>query len=104
MTDHLIDNAIKAMSDTEQKLLIVSTCQIGKEVTIRFTDTGCGVPEDMVHNLLQKPVRSSTGLGMGLLMADTIAQTYGGKIELIHPGPHCTTFTVRFPIEQATQD
>jgi GAF domain-containing protein len=102
--DHLIDNAIKAMSDTEQKLLIVSTCQKGKEVTIRFTDTGCGVPEDVVHNLLQEPVRSSTGLGMGLLMADTIAQTYGGKIELIHPGPHCTTFTVRFPIEQATQD
>jgi signal transduction histidine kinase len=104
VVDILVGNAIEAMANSEEKLLVVSTFQAGEEVVIRFTDTGCGVPEDVVGDLFHKQVLSSKGLGMGLLMANTIAQAYRGKIELVEPGPYNTTFILRFPVESATLD
>jgi signal transduction histidine kinase len=97
----LIDNAVQAMDESVQKNLTVSTCLRNKQIEIRLTDTGPGIPDDILPRILQKPIEKSKeakGLGMGLLMAQTIVQAYEGTIYLDSTSPAGTTMVIRLPL------
>lgn len=100
--DILVDNAVESMVDSATRQLTIST-QLkdgGVELTIR--DTGKGVSDEVLQQLFQAPIprpKGSKGLGVGLLMAHTIVQTYGGDIRLSSTGPSGTTMIVWLPIE-----
>jgi PAS domain S-box-containing protein len=102
MFDVLVDNAVEAMADTREPKLVVSTRQAGEQVEIAFADTGPGIPDDFLpglfHKKIEKP-QGAKGLGMGLLMAQTIAQTYGGDIRVESTNSTGTTMVVSLPIE-----
>jgi signal transduction histidine kinase len=46
---------------------------------------------------IEKP-EDAEGLGLGLLMAQTIAQTYGGDIRVVSTGPTGTTMAIWLPL------
>jgi len=52
----------------------------------------------LFHEQIKKP-KGTKGLGMGLLMAQTIAQTYGGEIRVETTDPTGTSMVVSLPIE-----
>jgi len=101
--DIIIENALDAMSHSEtRELSILTQPGVGK-VEVIIKDTGPGVPEAVLPVLLQTPIpkpKGSKGLGVGLLLAHTIIQTYGGDLQLASTGPAGTTWFVWLPVEK----
>lgn len=102
MFDVLVDNAVEAMADICEPTLAISSRLVGQQVEIAFVYTGPGISDNTLSKLFQKQVvkpKGAKGLGMGLLMAQTIAQTYGGDIRVESTNSTGTTMVVSLPIE-----
>jgi GAF domain-containing protein/CheY-like chemotaxis protein len=101
--DVLVDNAAEAMAAVSNRVLTVSTqVTSDNKVEIVFADTGPGIPENILPRLFHEQIKMSKGtkgLGMGLLMAQTIAQTYDGEIRVEPIDPASTSIVVSLPIE-----
>lgn len=98
--DILIDNAVEAVSKASLKQIIVTTSLDDGCVLLSVSDTGPGIAAEVRPLLFQEPIKREKGLGIGLLMAQTIAQTYGGEIELGSTSASGTTIIMRLPQEQ----
>jgi signal transduction histidine kinase len=100
--DILVDNAIEAMATSVTKDLVVTTRVIGNGVEISIRDTGRGIPADVRPQLFHEPIKKpkgAKGMGMGLLQAQTIVQTYGGEIRIGDPSSAGTTMVIWLPLE-----
>ena len=100
--DILVENAVEAMADSATKQLTIVTQVKSGGVELSITDTGIGIPDEVLKRLFQAPIprpKGSKGLGVGLLMAHTIIQTYGGDIRLASTGSSGTTMVVWLPVE-----
>lgn len=102
--DNLLSNAIK-YSDVGSAV-DVSMTLTDRDVDVRVTDQGRGVPEERVGVLFELFGRGDTadnadvaGLGLGLPIADRIARAHGGAI-LFAPNPagKGTVFIVTLPL------
>lgn len=71
----------------------VSVGSAGDLVTISVSDTGEGIPPDLLPHVFDRFVKgpNSTGSGLGLAIAREIAIAHGGKIE-VSSAPGNTTF------------
>ncbi len=63
------------------------------EVAISVRDEGPGVPADMIARLTEPffradEARSSNGAGLGLAIAQAIAEAHGGRLALKNLQPH----------------
>ncbi len=100
--DILVDNAVNAVAGQEIQEVTIGTRSAGSDVEILVSDTGPGIPPEIQAKLgleaIEKP-EDAKGLGMGLLMAQTIVQTYGGEIRVESTGPTGTTMVIRLPLE-----
>ena len=102
LVDILIDNAVDAMADLPRREVTIATRQHEMVVEIRVGDTGRGIQNEVITKLFLEPIektQGTKGLGRGLLMAQLIAQTYGGKIEVESTSPSGTTMLVSLPLE-----
>jgi len=100
--DILVDNAVEAMADSPTRQLTIVTHLANGGVELIIADTGKGIPNEVLQRLFQVPIprpKGSKGLGVGLLMAHTIVQTYGGDIRLDSTGPSGTKMIVWLPVE-----
>lgn len=100
--DLLIDNAVEAMVNAPVRRLTITTqpCPAGAEVLI--ADTGPGIPPDIKAKLFRAQIEKpsgSRGMGMGLLIAQTIIHAYRGEIEIVASEPSGTTMCVRLPLK-----
>jgi len=96
---NLIKNAIDAMP--AGGTLTVTTRTVGKEVVIRFEDTGVGLPEETDH--IFEPFFTTKepgkGTGLGLAVCKDIIEKYNGKIV---PEPRAgggSIFSILLPLE-----
>jgi len=103
---NLLINAQKAMDETptDQREIFVSTRCDDQEVEITFLDRGCGVePCDQGKIFDAFYSTKPNGMGMGLSLCKSIAESHGGRIEARpHDGPGMT-FTFSLPISKSTQ-
>jgi GAF domain-containing protein len=101
--DILVDNAINALTDCETRQIDIGTRATGNRAEIFVSDTGPGLPPHILDKIgvefIQKP-EDSKGLGMGLVMAQTIVQTYGGEVVVGSTGPNGTTMVIKLPLEK----
>jgi transcriptional regulator with XRE-family HTH domain len=97
----LIENAIRAMANVPNQQLVISTQLSGKGfVRIAFSDTGPGIPSSMLPKLFQEPIEKREGeIGIGLPLARTIIETFGGTIKLEVTSQEGTTMAVLLPVE-----
>ena len=103
--DILLDNALEAMDGCARRELVVVTRTVEGRVEIAISDTGVGIPSAVQVQLLQQPITKPQGVpgsGIGLLLAQTIMQTYGGDIHLGSTGPDGTTMVLWLPCEGVT--
>ncbi|HZX00064.1 MAG TPA: ATP-binding protein [Trueperaceae bacterium] len=96
---NLIDNALDAMGGSG--VLTLRTLGGDGQVTIEVSDTGPGVPADVLPKLFQpyfttKGVGEGTGLGLPLAHK-TVEQRHGGSIRVLSE-PGSTTFRVTLPV------
>jgi len=84
---NVINNAIQAMKDSEQKELTVRTYNKDKMINIEITDTGLGIPKHNLSKIFEpyfstKSEKMGTGFGLGLAITKSIIEKYDGKIEV----------------------
>lgn len=99
---NLLDNAVKY---TEQGFIIISATQQGTQwliVTIR--DTGVGIAPEHLPRIFDRfyrvdESRSKEGIGLGLAIAQKIAQAHGGHIAIESEVGKGTIFVVQLAIK-----
>ena len=80
---NLLVNAMDAMDQTENspRLLTVYTRHEGNAVEIAVSDTGGGIPADLMPKLFDAFFTTKReGIGLGLAIAHSIVDTHGGRI------------------------
>ncbi len=98
---NLILNAIQAMDGRGGLLIIRSYTERGK-VMVSFSDTGPGIPEDILPRIFEpffttKPVGEGTGLGLSV--SKSIVEQHNGIIR-VETSRNGSTFTVELPLRE----
>ncbi len=97
--DILVDNAADAVKPLEanRRVITVTTDLVNDEVKICVADRGPGIPASIKPLLFKTRIEHSKGFGMGLLIAQAIVETYGGKIEFDDDVEQGARMTIRLP-------
>lgn len=94
---NLIQNACDAMP-TGGSLTIRTHKESGPVVSVAFTDTGCGIPDNKKQMIFDPLFTTKPkGLGLGLALSHSIIQRHEGGIELESKEGEGTTFVVKLP-------
>jgi signal transduction histidine kinase len=93
---NLMDNALRAMPAGGTLSLAVR--RAGDSVEATVTDSGPGVPPDLLAHVFEPFfTRRSDGTGLGLAVADRIARSHGGRLAVHSPPGHGAAFTLSLP-------
>jgi len=102
---NLVDNARK-YTPKGGKVTLSLGCADGW-ARLSVTDTGIGIPAPDLPHIFERfyrvdkaRSRAAGGSGLGLSIAQWIAQAHGGKIDVQSAPGQGTTFTVRLPLAQ----
>lgn len=99
---NLIDNAIDAMEDAEERTLMIKTLQEGSFIQVLVQDSGPGIPDDIKPHIFDpffttKPIGKGTGLGLEVVH-QIIYKQHNGAIDLSSE-PGKTAFKVCIPLK-----
>jgi PAS domain S-box-containing protein len=96
---NLIGNAIDSMPRGGE--LTITSAESNGVLEVKFTDTGEGIPDDVMRNLW-KPFKTtkSRGMGLGLAISKRIVEAHGGSIEAESTLGKGSTFTVKLPMSK----
>ena len=100
MAANLLDNSLKYTPS--EGIVTVSVNRDNGRVISSFSDTGIGISEVDLPHIFKRfyrcdQSRSEAGVGLGLSLAQAIAQSHGGDITVIsHPGKG-STFKIILP-------
>jgi signal transduction histidine kinase len=106
---NFIKNAADAMYDSKKKRLTVSSAVEDSIIIIRISDTGHGIPKDILGKIFNpffttKPHAiyegRPTGTGLGLAYCMEIIRSYGGKITVDSTPGEGSVFTVHLPLKK----
>ena len=100
---NLLVNAGQAIQ--ERGVITLRTRQEGKNVCVEISDTGTGIPQEIINRIFDpffttKPV--GTGTGLGLSITHGILRKHNGQIEVESQPGKGTTFRITLPIQQDT--
>ena len=102
---NLIDNAVK-YSGNEGKVVVETTAEDGRYVSVRVTDQGAGIPKQELTRVFKRfyrvpgPLASRVkGTGLGLYIVRAVAKRHGGRVWAESEGPgRGSTFVLRLPV------
>ncbi|MEI2384250.1 PAS domain S-box protein [Breoghania sp. JC706] len=98
---NLIRNALEVVKDAEERWIRISSHRDGDDVVIEVADSGPGIPQANLRNLFR--AFSSTkkkGLGLGLAISKSIAQSHGGDLSVDAGGDgRGAIFTLKLPLD-----
>jgi heavy metal sensor kinase len=101
---NLIDNAIKYTSEGSIRVAVEKN-QEG--ALVKISDTGIGIPKEEQEKIFKRfyrvdksRSRETGGVGLGLSIADWIATSHHGRIEVDSEINQGSTFTVYFPLQK----
>jgi signal transduction histidine kinase len=102
---NLVVNALDSMDEGGR--LTITLGQREGMAELRFTDTGCGMTQEVLDNIFEPfftRSRSGKGTGLGLTLSHRIVTQHGGELEAASEGPSLgSTFTVRLPLQPVEQ-
>ncbi|HEM62546.1 MAG TPA: hypothetical protein ENO24_09660, partial [Chloroflexi bacterium] len=95
---NLILNAVDAMDEGGELLIVAKETKDPAGASIEFTDTGAGIDQEVMQKLFDPFVTTKEqGLGLGLYVSRNIVEDYGGRIEAQSLPGRGTTFGVWLP-------
>jgi len=97
--NNLIQNAIHALPAVNGLLRVCSEV-LDTSVRISVSDNGCGIPEETLKNIFSPDFttrRKLGGMGLGLFIAQKVAQVHGGIVTVASTVNTGTTFTLELP-------
>jgi len=97
MLSNIIKNAREAMP--QGGILTLATERIGDEVALRISDTGSGIPPEILPKLFEPFVThgKTNGTGLGLAIAKSIVEGHRGTIGVTSELGSGTTIEIRLP-------
>jgi PAS domain S-box-containing protein len=103
---NVLNNAAKYTPPDGHISVVVA--QEGDEVVLRVSDTGIGIPEDMLSRIFdlfvqgdQSLAHTSGGLGIGLTLVHRLVKLHHGRVEAHSVGPgRGSQFTVVLPLSR----
>lgn len=100
---NLVINALDSMD--EGGTLSITLREHDRMGEMVFTDTGCGMPPEVLENIFEPfftRSRTGKGTGLGLSISHRVITQHGGEIEATSSGLNQgSTFTVRLPLQPA---
>ena len=100
---NLVRNALEAVRGRPDPEITITTFSTAKSVAIRVQDNGAGIRADAIPDLFKAFSSSKNeGLGLGLAISKTIAQSHGGTLA-VDPGGggRGAQFTLTLPLTAA---
>ena len=84
-------------------LVVISTAKINKDVEIKVSDNGNGIPKDVIDKIFQpffttKATGEGTGLGLSMSY-DIVTKGHGGELKVNTMEGEGSTFIILLPIE-----
>ena len=108
---NLLDNAIKYNREDDAGQVSVRGEKQANFYRITISDTGAGIPEEHQAKIFERFYRAdlarsrqgttTSGAGLGLSIAQWIAEIHHGVIELLSSNENGSTFAVTFPVENS---
>ncbi|PTW62096.1 two-component system sensor kinase FixL [Breoghania corrubedonensis] len=99
---NLIRNALEVVKNADERWIRISSRQDGDDVVVEVADSGPGIPPANLRNLFR--AFSSTkkkGLGLGLAISKSIAQSHGGDLSVDAGGDgRGAIFTLKLPLDR----
>jgi len=95
---NLLTNASAALEDFGQ--IEIETKNINNDsISVRISDNGCGIPEDIIENIFDPffSTKKEKGTGLGLSISYGILKKLGGKISVDSKPGKGATFIVMLP-------
>ncbi|MEC4684214.1 MAG: HAMP domain-containing sensor histidine kinase [Nitrospirota bacterium] len=102
---NLLRNAVDAIPDEGVEGKIIITARVDrekKEVEIRFSDTGRGIPEEIINKIFDPFFTTKDigkGTGLGLYISHEIIKQHDGSIDLESRSGTGTTFIIKLPLK-----
>lgn len=95
---NLILNAVQSMADGGSLTITSQPRQAFSEVEVSFTDTGCGIRQELLDKIFN-PFFSARegGIGLGLAIVHKLVDAHDGDISVKNNADAGCTFTVRLP-------
>jgi signal transduction histidine kinase len=99
---NLVRNACEAMAQSEEKVLRFSVTHVSGCLRFQFSDTGCGIPAQLLPRIFEPFVThgKSNGTGLGLAISKAVIDAHGGSIS-VKSSEQGTTFCVDLPAGDA---
>jgi signal transduction histidine kinase len=95
---NLFINAQQAMNEGGE--IIIRTDRREKEVIIQISDTGRGIPPNVLPHIFDTYYTSRPqGSGLGLPTAKKIVELHGGTIQVDSKSGKGTSFTIKLPVQ-----
>jgi signal transduction histidine kinase len=96
--DNLVGNALRAMSDSRDRVLRITWEGDRSTLVVRVADTGCGITADHADDLFSGRASRRPGGGVGLARSRRLLAHTGGVIELESSAPgRGSVFRLRLP-------
>jgi signal transduction histidine kinase len=97
---NLIKNAREAMSKTDEKVLRFMVKRVDSTLQFEISDTGCGIPPQLLPRIFEPFVShgKANGTGLGLAISKSVVDAHHGSIS-VKSSESGTTFTIELPLE-----
>jgi signal transduction histidine kinase len=107
--ENLLENAIN-YTEGDKKEVSVFVGNDAKNLILRISDTGIGIPESEQKNIFSEFYRAanarvllSSGSGIGLYLTDQYVKAHHGSIDFKSEENKGTTFNVKIPLRTSLE-
>jgi two-component system NtrC family sensor kinase len=104
---NMLMNAAQAMGERGTITITTAPVDAGRDVEIRITDTGCGIPPEAIDRIFDPfftTREGGRGTGLGLAIAYGIVTQHRGHIAVQSEVGKGTTFTIRLPAAEGVSN
>jgi signal transduction histidine kinase len=99
---NLLLNAAEATQEGGSITLSASKLTYVDMIEVRVTDTGCGIPPDILAHVFEPffTTKRGRGTGLGLSICQAYVRSHNGEIRVDSVVDHGTTVTLTLPVRQ----
>ncbi len=103
---NLLLNAAEATPEGGRIIISASKLTYVESIEIRVTDTGCGIPPDILPHVFEPffTTKKGKGTGLGLSISQAYVRSHGGEMRVDSVVNHGTTITLTLPVRQESSE
>lgn len=103
---NLLDNSIRALKDRSDGAVRLKTSSDARVIDIDIIDNGSGIPSKLRNQIFHNTIstRPDKSAGFGLLISQSLVETWGGSLTLKHTDDSGTVFRISLPKWEPSPD